>query len=290
MDNNINNPLVSVVITTYNRPINILSRAIESVLNQTYKNIEVFLVNACPSNIDLKASIIEYITKLKDIKYIELKQDSLANVARQEGLKNADGEYIAFLDDDDEWIKNKIEIQVNAFNEADVGLVYGPYIEIKGEEKNIVKYANNEGIVIKELLANNFIGGASMPLISTKILREVGGFDVRLPSSQDYDTWIRICEKSKVKYIDKPLVNYYISNDAITRNPKKRIDGWLMLEEKYQNLFYKYKGSYNIFLNNLSRHFYEIDDKKSAKLFLKKAFKIKMFSLRNIKTLIWINR
>lgn len=279
--------LVTAVITTYNRPMSILKRAIESVLKQTYNNIEIIVVNACPENLELEKKIRNYLLELKKVKYLKLEKNSLSNVARNAGLSKANGDFIAFLDDDDQWIENKIELQIQKFVDNKIGLVYGQYYEIGCDYKKIINLSGIEGNIISELLKKNIIGGTSVPLISKKLLEDIGGFDDQLPSSQDYDVWIRICKDYEVSYVDKPLINYYVSDDAITRNMKKRIDGYKILEKKYLQLFLEYKKSYNVFLNNLTRCFIKINDKTNAIIYLKKAIKMNVFSLRNIKTFLY---
>ena len=106
--------LVSVIITTYKRPTDILKRAIMSAIGQTYKNIEIIIVNDCPEQKELSKEIKKMISTIHDnrIKYIELDKNQGACIARNIGIKNSNGYYIALLDDDDEWVKEKIELQI----------------------------------------------------------------------------------------------------------------------------------------------------------------------------------
>lgn len=125
-----------------------------------------------------------------------------------------------------------------------------------------------------------------MPLILKEAICKVGGFDEKFPSSQDYDLWIRICTYYEVGYIKDPLVNYYVSNDAITRDIRKRISGWEMIEEKHNDLFINNKGSYNKFLNMISYQLMLNKYKKKSLIYFIKAIKIKKISANNLITFI----
>ena len=103
---------VSVVIITYNRPLDVLFRAINSALNQDYNSIEVLVVNDAPENYELAHSIQERIDKIDDdrITYLSYDRNHGSNYARNYGLKHSTGAYIGFLDDDDEWYSYKMMI------------------------------------------------------------------------------------------------------------------------------------------------------------------------------------
>ena len=118
-------PLISCIITTYNRPIEVLKRAIDSVINQTYSNIELLVVNDYPENIELSNNIYKLIKSYnnKSIKYIVLEKNSGACFARNRGANESKGEFLAFLDDDDEWLPNKLNDQKKLFNHDMIGIV-----------------------------------------------------------------------------------------------------------------------------------------------------------------------
>lgn len=284
-----NEESVSVVITTYNRKLETLKRAINSVLNQTYKSIQLIVVNACPENIDLEKQIKEYILGIDDIEYICLPKNSGACVARNRGLDESKGKYIAFLDDDDEWTLDKIELQIKRFQELknkNIGLVYSSFIEIDKDKEKIIKFSNKEGYILKDILFSNIIGGTSNPLLLKEAVEKVNGFDEDFPSSQDYDLWIRICKEYEVGYINKPLVKYYVTQDAITRSMDKRIRGWEKILEKNKELYNKDLKAYNYFLDMIAVQLYINNDKKKSFEYFKRAVKIKKISIKNLKVVI----
>lgn len=242
--------MISVVIITHNRECNILKRAIDSVLSQTYKDIEVIVVN------DGNKSFGDYhniVTMMKNyvsqcalqIRYIEHDAPKGACVARNTGLKIATGEYIAFLDDDDEWENNKLEKQLAVFeNRRDnrVTFVYCGALfvyENDNEHTEVFHPKYLSGEIFDSLLGENFVLGASFPLIRTEYIRKVGGFDADFPSCQDWDMWLQLSLLGTVEYVEEPLVRYHIhQGDQITKNFRKRVDGLLCLLDKYM-MYYK---------------------------------------------------
>lgn len=186
-------PLISVIITTYKRPIKILSRAIDSALDQTYKNYEIIVVDDSPHSIErdvLKEALHKnYGDK---ILYLQNETNQGACAARNRGFYQSKGEYIAFLDDDDQWLPEKHELMLKAFDSQDVGLVYCSFLSYKnGKSIKNTQQKVYEGSVFPYLLESNFIGGCSVPLFPRKVLEECGLFDEALPSSQDTDLYRR---------------------------------------------------------------------------------------------------
>ena len=111
---------VTAIVTTYKREPEIVKRAVKSVLNQTYKGIKVVVVDDSPASYDLREKVKLEVCRLNsDIMYIQHEQNMGACVARNTGLKYADTEYVAFLDDDDEWVETKIEKQLKLFNDRE---------------------------------------------------------------------------------------------------------------------------------------------------------------------------
>ncbi|MGN1327677.1 MAG: glycosyltransferase family 2 protein [Clostridia bacterium] len=233
---------VSAIITTHNR-CNFLKKAIESVLNQTYKNIECIVVDD-NSEDNTKEYMEKLIQSNNSIKYIRIDKKNLAGgaYARNLGIREANGDYIAFLDDDDEWFEKKIEKQVKILEENnDVGLVVcGRRIEY-----NLGKTYENEETIeegIKDYskkILYTIIGVTSMLLVKRKILEDIGVFDENIKFWQEYDLTIRICQVSKVAFIRECLILYRVNLNDKNRKTNK-FDEWIQtteyVHEKYKNL------------------------------------------------------
>ena len=118
--------LVTAVITTHKRPPEIVERALKSILIQTYKNIEIFVVDDSPAEYELRSAVKNMVESYADrnVTYIAHKKCMGACAARNTGLEAANGEFIGYLDDDDEWFPIKIEEQLKGFDSEDVALVY----------------------------------------------------------------------------------------------------------------------------------------------------------------------
>ena len=220
--------LVSVIITTYKREPPILKRALESVINQTYKEIEIIVVDDSPSDYLRRDEIEKLVNGYESVRYIKHDTPQGACVARNTGMNQSHGEFIAFLDDDDEWYPQKIEQQLNAVVNDKIALVYCGN-DVINDDTGVFKHDKRKfvsGMIFESLLEDNFIGSTSYPLLRKDRLVEIGGFDPLMQSSQDYDVWLRIANKYEVTYIEEPLVLYHVhSGDQITKNPKKKIAG-----------------------------------------------------------------
>lgn len=234
--------LVTAIITTYKRPVETLKRAINSVLNQTYRNIELLIVD---DNTDLALSreVEELVFSFNDARRIlYLKNDGMhgACAARNLGARNSEGEVLAFLDDDDEWCNKKISIMLPLLC-AQVGLVYCKINSYRGtkliEDKAQMEEVDNP---LYEMLKRNFIGGCSVPIIQKKVFFAAGEFDSQMQAAQDVDLWLRIIKLSDVLFVNQALVNYYITDGSITRNFKKQNAGRRRILDKYKAEFEQY--------------------------------------------------
>jgi glycosyltransferase involved in cell wall biosynthesis len=244
---------VSVIITTYKRPFETLSRAIESALAQTHTNFEIIVVDDSPDSPErenLKKSIEErYSGKLL---YLQNPRNLGACASRNIGINHSAGQYIALLDDDDQWLPRKNELMLQCFDSEDIGLVYCNYHTYKnGTPIKIKKRKRYEGNVLPQLLQLNFIGGCSIPLIPRKVIDACGMFDEQLPASQDADLYRRIAKKYSIKYLDEPLVIYHFSDESISSSQERQIKGRLMLLEKYKNEYAEYPSIKRLYFGDI---------------------------------------
>lgn len=279
--------LVSCIITTYRRPVSVLKRALDSVMNQTYEKTEIILVNDCPEEERLNEQIKRLLkTYSKEVQYILLSKHEGACGARNAGLKAATGEYVAFLDDDDEWLPEKLEKQVKWIRENNVALVYCShyYVDGAGKMRLIQEPMAKEGVqeeAFLSLLRCNFIGSTSYPLMKTAAVKAVGGFTKELASSQDHDLWIRIAREYAIYYCAEPLVKLCYSKHSISRNQKKAVVGYEYLLKRYEAVYRSHPVVWNYRLNYLAVCCFINKDLKHFGKYWMQACRVKPFSRHN---------
>lgn len=241
LDNVDSNGKISVVIPTHNR-VKLLLRAVKSVQEQTYDNIEILVVS--DGSTDNTSEVMQkMVAKDKRIKFIDCPVSRGANAARNEGIKNAVGNYVAFLDDDDEWTKDKLACQMVIMNTSSkIGLVY-TWIKIIYVDEGVEYFSKpiNKGKLNHRILLENCIGSTSSVMVKKSLLDNVGGFDVNLPARQDYDLWIRCCQKCDVGVVEDFKVNYYnylnARNEQISSKTQRYIEATDRINVKYKKYF-----------------------------------------------------
>ena len=280
------NKKVTVVIITYNRSIDVLKKAVQSVLTQTYKEFELFIVNDAPENINLADEIKQYIAELGDtrVTYLSYEKNGGSNYARNYGYVHATGEYIAFLDDDDEWLPKKLEYQVKEMDKNDrIGLVSCGFYMYKNEKLLGTKEIDNKkNLDIKSLLLENYVGGTSFPLLRKSALDDVGAFDIKMKSCQEYELWIRIRKKYDFATINLPLGIYNDIGDSIYKgNNTRYYEGILRLLTKHQELYSRFPNIHNEVINDMELYFLRYRNYKLYRRCKKEAIKIKFNSPYN---------
>ena len=237
-------PSISVIIPTHNRPGG-LAAAVNSVFNQTLLPKELIVVDdgstppvskevfiGCPGGLS---------TKL-------LRNDSPkgANNARNRGIKEATGEWIAFLDDDDEFFPEKIDVISQAINEkgAPVDVIYHPaHIFMVNEGLSYIskpKCFGHQEDIFRQLLIKNHIGGTPMVVVRKSALLSVGMFDEQLPALQDYELWLRLAKNNQRFFLlEKPLTKYHHITKAksITGSEEAGLKALSAIEQKYADAF-----------------------------------------------------
>jgi glycosyltransferase involved in cell wall biosynthesis len=283
---------ITCIITTFKRPISILQRAINSIINQTYSNLELIIVNDAPQLVELVEDIRMLLTQYNQIpiQYIVHEKNMGACNARNTGIEHAMGKYVAFLDDDDEWLPEKLEKQYKLISKEKVALVYCSHFEIhgNGSRKLVTEELAREGIHhddFERLLLNNFVGSTSYPLLSLEAVKSVGGFDINLKASQDHDLWLRIAKEYPIANCNEPLVNYYFSEESISSNMANKLQGFNYLLNKYKDFYASHKDSYNYRLNYIAYCCLKDKYYKGFVHYTLKATKVKVFSKNNFMVL-----
>ena len=226
---------VSVIIPTYNRG-NLIINSIKSVLNQTFRNLEVIVVD--DGSTDNTEDEVNKITD-KRIKYIKLSSNRGGSNARNVGIKNATGQFISFQDSDDIFNPNKIEKQIkniinknSIFDFCKINVIYNStysyLIPNARQENSIIK-----GEIFNELISRgNFISTQSM-IIRTKYMKN-HLFDIEMPRLQDYDVILGMIPKVKISYTNEVLVDLHIQNNSVTLSPSKLKKAiYILLNKKY---------------------------------------------------------
>ncbi|WP_148864356.1 glycosyltransferase family 2 protein [Marinobacter fonticola] len=203
----IHRPTVSVIIPVFNRA-HLLRRTIDSVVAQSFPDFEVLLVDDCSD--DDPAAVVESFGDSR-LRYLRQPQNQGVAAARNRGLREAKGEYIAFLDDDDEWFPEKLALQVELFRRSspEVGLVYTGVETVADDGSYTLQVPSARGDLYRELLVRNLLhGGGSNIMIPRNVIARVGFFDENLPAIEDYDYWLRICRWYKTEVVSAPLIRY----------------------------------------------------------------------------------
>ena len=204
MKHNLFNPMVSVIIPTYNRS-KMLDEAISSVLRQTYTNFELIVVDD-GSNDDTEYSVKKWIGV---IRYIRREFNEGRSAAVNYGVKNANGEYIAILDSDDVWLPHKLDAQMKIFSQfPECGAVGGGamYIDIKcnlfGKPMIPSEVISYEKMAISICLP----GSHSNEIVRRDAYESVGGLDISLRRAQDYDFWLKFIRRYPIRAVPEVLM------------------------------------------------------------------------------------
>jgi glycosyltransferase involved in cell wall biosynthesis len=213
--------MISVIIPSYNRGSTI-KRAIQSVLDQTYRNIEVIIVDDGSTD-----NTEEIVSGLKNDKvfYYKNTRNIGACGSRNRGITLAKGEFIAFQDSDDEWLPEKLKKQMDFFSKVNCDLVFCSMDRISDKKKEVYPpyLPDNNSSLFKQLLHENCT--STQTLLGKRKVFENIQFDESMPRFQDWEIMLRISLVYSVKHLNEILVKSYIQNDSISLNSKSAISG-----------------------------------------------------------------
>ncbi len=284
-------PVVSVIMPTYNRA-DYLKKAVQSVLDQTFSNFEIIIINNYSTD-----NTLDVISAFNDdrIKVINFKNEGIIAKSRNQGIMQSVGKYVAFLDDDDLWCPDKLELQIKYMGEhPEFDLIYSNALIIDEHEtkKGLLKDSKDAktGQVFLDLLYENFIPVLTV-LMKREIIETNGLFneDPSMRAAEDYEYWLRTSLKFNFGYIDEALTLYRIHSESVSMNTnrplltQKTLRSFMFYpevpEKYYKNIAYNIER-----LNSdISVYYWSISDKINARLFAKKYlfFNLKKIHLLN---------
>ncbi len=216
--------LVSVIITCYNYG-KYLAQCVESVLSQSYRDLEIIIVN--DGSTDNTDEVIANYLSDPRIRSIKQANAGQAN-AKNTGILNANGAFLAFLDADDRWLPDKLEKQLACFDNPDVGVVYcrARYLDEESNEFDYDMMAEylqpRRGRVSEWLVFDNFIQFSSS-VVKKQCFEKFGAFDETLKMGIDWDLWLRLSTVYEFDYVDERLIFYRMGHSGqMSKNMEER--------------------------------------------------------------------
>lgn len=251
--------LASVIIPTYNRS-HFLERSIFSVLSQTYQLFEIVVVDDCST--DKTFELISSLMHVDDrIKYIRHEKNLGAQVARNTGIHAAQGEWIAFLDSDDEWLPERLEKGLECAYSQNVSVVHSECYKKYGDDSSLKLFGVPplSGNIYSKLLSSP---GPVFPalMVRKECFERINYLDEKIISYQEWDTSIRLAEFYPFAFIEKPLFIYhYHAGDTISKDMKRDADGWRQIVEKHRDEILSHAGR-----DALAQHYLIISKKYNS--------------------------
>lgn len=215
--------LVSVVVPTYNRPV-FLKRCVDSVLDQTHKNIEIIVVDDNDPNTDARREterVMSAYAGIDNITYLRHDHNKNGSAARNTGWRHARGKYITFVDDDDVIERTKIEKQVDCLERLDPswGACYTGYRLFKEHGDPQISSEKRFGnCYVAALMRTMFMGSGSNLFLRKTVVDEVNGYDETFIRNQDIEFLVRVLENHKLAYVDEVLLTIYQEGERPNRS------------------------------------------------------------------------
>ena len=214
--------LVSVIIPTYTRPV-FLKRCIGSVMDQTYKNIEIIVVDDNDPGTDARREtelVMQSFADIGNITYLKHEHNKNGSAARNTGWRHSRGKYITFIDDDDVMAPTRIAKQVECLEQLDAswGACYTGYRLLKEHGDSQISSEKRSGdCYVAALMRTMFICGGSNLFLRKSVVDEVNGFDETFIRNQDIEFLVRVTEKYKLAYVDEVLLTIYQEGERTDR-------------------------------------------------------------------------
>jgi len=285
-------PKVSIIIPTYNRA-NLLPRSIKSILNQTFKDFELIIVDDGSTD-NTKEVVEEFQKKDSRIKYIRREVNSGgAAIPCNLGIKNSQGEYIAFVGSDDECLPEWLEKQMKCFEKSDkvIDVVSCDVIRVDLNGRRIGVIAKPRKTTSDEIIRNLFLPHVTVGniVIRKVVLEKIGGYDENLIVHEDWDLWLRLVEADfKFKFVNEELyVSYFhLSSTSAIINPLVRIKNIKYFLEKHKDIYSRYpKGKAKVLRHLGNAYCLGGFIKEGSKCFLE-AIRLNPLDFRNYLNLI----
>ncbi|KYC39425.1 glycosyl transferase family A [Scytonema hofmannii PCC 7110] len=227
-------PIISVIIPTFNSEKTI-RETVESVLKQTLNDFELIIINDGSED-----STLAIVSEIKDHRIqVFSYPHTNANVSRNNGLHLSVGDYVSFLDADDLWTQNKLELQLQALQKNKDAMVAYSWTDYIDENSNFLlsgTHITENGNVYEKLLVINFLESGSNPLIRREALTKLGGFDESLTAAQDWDMWLRLAHDYQFVAVPKVQILYRKSSNSLSSNLARQEKACLLvLNKAYSN-------------------------------------------------------
>lgn len=268
---------IAVIITTYKRENEIVLRAVKSLQKQTFSNLEIIVVDDNNQEYIQDKRLKEALEALGDdrIRYIAKGKNEGACAARNMGIAASKSPYICFLDDDDEYLPDKLTRQYELLSGSDAGMVVCSFNLVIDETGKLLHSRMNysEGGMFDQLIADNHIATPN-PLIKRECFEVCGVFDILMPSAQDLDMWLRIADKYEILVIEDELYTQHLhAGERISSNPEKKLSGNRRLVDKYMEYMEKHPKVYCKYLLRQGKFCIRLNRHKEAWGLLIKAIK-----------------
>lgn len=232
------NPLVSVIVTTYERPT-LLPRAVNSVLQQTHDNIELIVVDD-HSTTDMREPLSDLaLDSLSRFEFVRHGENRGGAAARATGIERATGQFLSVLDDDDVIHPEKIERQLQAHCRNDeAAVVYCGVRNVNADGETIsVSRPTRDGDVLRDILVNNFIGSCCTLLVHNDAVESAGSPDGEFPSWQAWEWFVRLAQETAFCVVSEPLFVRYNGHGQVSDDVKTKRDvSYPLMRDKYIDL------------------------------------------------------